>query len=221
MKRILVVEDDLMIQDLIIEFLSNEGYIVDSANNGAEGVQKFKEKEYDLVLLDVMMPIMDGFSACKIIRSKSNVPIIFLSALNEEFDQIKGYDLDCDDYITKPFSFNILLKKVNAVLKRGSSTANNNVLYYEKLKLDLDTYRVEVDGQYIDLTLTEFNILKCLLKTYPAITTRDYLLDDVWGYDYYGDERTVDAHIKNIRKKMTVSYIKTVKGVGYTLDKNA
>lgn len=218
-KRILVIEDDLSIQELIVEFLSSEGYTVDYANDGIEGISKFKEHKYDLIILDVMMPNLDGYSACKMIRSKSNIPIIFLTALSEEENEIKGFDLKCDDYITKPFSFNILIKRVNAVLKR-SLLKTDNSLSFGLLNLNLDTYKIKINEKEIDLTLTEFNILKHLIENYPRITTRETLLNKVWGYDYYGDVRIVDAHIKNIRKKLKVPCIKTMKGIGYTLEKS-
>ena len=217
---ILVMEDDVNIQELIVEFLKAEGYDVDYASDGLEGIQLFKKKEYDLVLLDIMMPNLDGYSVCKMIRQTSNVPIIFLTALNEESNQLKGFELECDDYITKPFSFNLLIQRVKAVLRRGRINISNNLLIFEKLKLDLNTYSAQIDDQNIELTLKEFNILKMLIEKYPQVVTRENLLDSIWGYDYYGDTRIVDAHIKNLRKKIILPYIKTVKGIGYTLEKD-
>ncbi|MCI6459015.1 MAG: response regulator transcription factor [Clostridiales bacterium] len=217
---ILVMEDDVNIQELIVEFLKAEGYDVDYASDGLEGIQLFKKKEYDLVLLDIMMPNLDGYSVCKMIRQTSNVPIIFLTALNEESNQLKGFELECDDYITKPFSFNLLIQRVKAVLRRGRINISSDLLIFEKLKLDLNTYSVQIDDQNIELTLKEFNILKMLIEKYPQVVTRENLLDSIWGYDYYGDTRIVDAHIKNLRKKIILPYIKTVKGIGYTLEKD-
>ena len=217
---ILVMEDDVNIQELIVEFLKAEGYDVDYASDGLEGIQLFKKKEYDLVLLDIMMPNLDGYSVCKMIRQTSNVPIIFLTALNEESNQLKGFELECDDYITKPFSFNLLIQRVKAVLRRGRINISSDLLIFEKLKLDLNTYSVQIDDQHIELTLKEFNILKMLIEKYPQVVTRENLLDSIWGYDYYGDTRIVDAHIKNLRKKIILPYIKTVKGIGYTLEKD-
>ena len=217
---ILVMEDDVNIQELIVEFLKAEGYDVDYASDGLEGIQLFKKKEYDLVLLDIMMPNLDGYSVCKMIRQTSNVPIIFLTALNEESNQLKGFELECDDYITKPFSFNLLIQRVKAVLRRGRINISSDLLIFEKLKLDLNTYSVQIDDQNIELTLKEFNILKMLIEKYPQVVTRENLLDSIWGYDYYGDTRIVDAHIKNLRKKISLPYIKTVKGIGYTLEKD-
>lgn len=218
-KSILVVEDDFNIQELIVEFLSSEGYDVDSANDGLEGIQKFKQGNYDLIILDIMMPNLDGYGVCKMIRNTSNIPIIFLTALNDEGNEVKGFELQCDDYITKPFSFNLLIKRVEAVLRRSIKDSNSSIVSFENLKLNLSTYTVEVEDEIIELTLKEFNILKSLIEKYPQVITREGLLDEIWGYDYYGDTRIVDAHIKNIRKKIGVPYIKTVKGIGYTLEK--
>lgn len=217
---ILVIEDDCNIQELIVEFLSSEGYNVESANDGLEGVQKFKQGHYDLIILDIMMPNLDGYGVCKMIRNISNVPIIFLTALNAEDNQIKGFDLQCDDYITKPFSFNLLIKRVQAILRRSIKSTNEDFVCFEDLKLNLNTYTVEVENETIELTLKEFSILKSLIEKYPQVITREGLLDDIWGYDYYGDTRIVDAHIKNLRKKIGLPYIKTVKGIGYTLEKS-
>ena len=220
-KSILVVEDDANIQELIVEFLRAEDYNVDYASDGLEGVQLFKKNDYDLIILDIMMPNLDGYSVCKMIRKTSSVPIIFLTALNQENDEVKGFELECDDYITKPFSFNLLIKRVEAVLRRSNTTAeSNDYLSFGKLRLDLNTYTVNVDGNTVELTLKEFNILKSLIEKYPQVITRESLLDSIWGYDYYGDTRIVDAHIKNIRKKIELPYIKTVKGIGYTLEKD-
>lgn len=216
---ILVVEDDFNIQELIVEFLNAQGYNVDYASDGIEGMKKFKQGEYNLVILDVMMPNLDGYSLCKMIRQQSSVPIIFLTALTEESDQIKGFDLEGDDYITKPFSFKVLIKRVEALLRRSNNTCNN-CLQFENLKLDLNTYTANINDSVIELTLKEFNILKILIEKYPHVITRENLLDSIWGYDYYGDSRIVDAHIKNIRKKIVLPYIKTVKGIGYTLERD-
>ncbi len=218
---ILVVEDDASIQELIVEFLRAENYNVDYASDGLEGIQLFKQNNYDLIILDIMMPNLDGYSACKMIRKTSNVPIIFLTALNQEHEEVKGFELECDDYITKPFSFNLLIKRVQAVLRRSKdNNSSGDFMSFEKLKLDLNTYTADIDGNIVELTLKEFNILKSLIEKYPQVITRESLLDGIWGYDYYGDTRIVDAHIKNLRKKIELPYIKTVKGIGYTLEKD-
>ena len=219
--KILVVEDDNQIQELIVEFLSSQDYVVDTANDGVEGYEKFKEGEYDLVILDVMMPRLDGHSLCKMIRSiDKEVSIIFLTALGDEENEINGFYLNADDYISKPFSFNILIKRVEAVLRRkNNGKVEEKVLKFEGLKLDLQTFKSYIDGEEIELTLKEFNILKLMISSYPTVVSREKLIEKIWGYDYFGDTRVIDAHMKNIRKKIKKDYIKTIKGVGYVLEK--
>lgn len=218
--KILVVEDDNQIQELIVEFLSSQDYIVDTANDGVEGYEKFKEGKYDLVILDVMMPRLDGHSLCKMIKNiDKDVLVIFLTALGDEESEIKGFDLNADDYISKPFSFNILIKRVEAVLRRKNKENYEEVLEFEGLKLDLQTFKSYVDGEEIELTLKEFNILKLMISSYPTVVSREKLIEKIWGYDYFGDTRVIDAHMKNIRKKIKNDYIKTIKGVGYVLEK--
>lgn len=218
MKKILVVEDDIKINELIIEFLKSEGYEVDSSFDGLSGYSKFKEDNYDLVILDIMMTKLDGYGLCNLIREESDVPIIFLTALSEAEDEIKGFDAMADDYITKPFSFNVLIKRVEAVLRRSEKTNNvKDELSFGNLNINLNTYKVYIDNKEVEFTLKEFNILNILMKSYPNVVSREMLMDKVWGYDYYGDMRVIDAHIKNIRKKIDYDYIGTVKGVGYVL----
>ncbi|MGL4656005.1 MAG: response regulator transcription factor [Sarcina sp.] len=220
-QKILVVEDDLKIQDLICEFLSTQNYDVDCASDGVEGYEKFNEEEYDLVILDVMMPKLDGHGLCSLIRSKNkNVAIIFLTALGEESDELKAFDLDADDYIIKPFSFNVLIKRVKVALKRSVAiNEDKENMVFEDLRLNLNTFKGYFKEEELDLTLKEFNILKLLMEMYPSVVSRDILLDKVWGYDYFGDTRVIDTHIKNIRKKIDYQYLSTVKGIGYVLEK--
>lgn len=221
-KKILVVEDDIQIQELIAEFLKSEEYIVETASDGIEGYEKFKGSNFDLVILDVMMPRLDGYGLCKMIRAVKQVPIIFLTALNEEDDEVKAFNLEADDYITKPFSFNVLIQRVKAVLRRYCFTNedfDDQWLIFEDLKLNNGTYKAYLGEEVIDLTLKEYNILKLFIESYPRVVTREMLMDKIWGYDYYGDMRVIDAHIKNIRKKIQHNYIKTVKGIGYVLEK--
>jgi two-component system response regulator VanR len=219
--KILVVEDDNQIQELIVEFLSSQDYIVDTANDGVEGYEKFKAGEYDLVILDVMMPRLDGHSLCKMIKSiDKEVSVIFLTALGDEESEIKGFDLKADDYISKPFSFNILIKRVEAVLRRKNKEKfEDEVLKFEGLRLELQTFKSYVEEEEIELTLKEFNILKLMISSYPTVVSREKLIEKIWGYDYFGDTRVIDAHMKNIRKKIKKDYIKTIKGVGYVLEK--
>ncbi len=216
---ILIIEDDKNTQELIEESLKTRDFFVDSVSDGLEGIQKFKEKKYDLVLLNISMPNLDGFTVCKMIRKMSEVPIVFISSKNDEAIQIKGYDCGCDDFIVKPFSFNVLTKKIEAILKRTSKIIDSDTLEFEDMVLGLRTYSVTISGESVELTLKEFYILKMLIEKYPQVITRENLLDNIWGYDFYGDTRIIDAHIKNIRKKIKLPYIKTVKGIGYTLDK--
>ncbi|MDY2735116.1 response regulator transcription factor [Intestinibacter sp.] len=219
--NILTVEDDYKSQQLLKEFLTSNGYKVDCAEDGLEAIQMYKENYYDLVLLDINIPNLDGFSVCKMIRKESDIPIIFVTELSSEKDQIKAFDLLCDDYIIKPFSFNLLIRRIQAVLRRAKIDKRESYITFEKIKLNLKTYSVEIEDEVIDLTLKEFKILKALIENYPQVVTREKLLDNIWGYDYFGDTRIVDAHIKNIRKKIVLPYIKTVKGIGYTLKKDA
>ena len=219
--KILVVEDDNQIQELIVEFLSSQDYDVDVANDGVEGYEKFKENKYDLVILDVMMPRLDGHALCKMIRNlDKEVSIIFLTALGDEESEIKGFDLKADDYISKPFSFNILIKRVEDVLRRKQKEEKEDtILEFEGLKLDLQTFKSYIDNEEIELTLKEFNILKLMINSYPTVVSREKLIEKIWGYEYFGDTRVIDAHMKNIRKKIKKDYIKTIKGVGYVLEK--
>ncbi len=216
---ILVIEDNKNIQELIEESLKTSNFFVDSVKDGLEGIQKFKDKKYDLVVLNVEVPNLDGFTICKIIRKVSEVPVVFISSKRDEASQIKAYDCGCDDYIISPFSFNVFVKKIEAILKRSSKNLDYDTLQFDDMVLGLRTYSVTIAGESIELTLKEFSILKMLIEKYPQVITREYLLDNIWGYDFYGDTRIIDAHIKNIRKKINNSYIKTVKGIGYTLDR--
>ncbi|MBC5630091.1 response regulator transcription factor [Clostridium sp. NSJ-6] len=219
--RILVVEDDSQIQELIVEFLSSQDYIVDIASDGIEGYEKFKSRNYDLVILDVMMPKLDGYGLCKMIkRLDENVSIIFLTALGDEESEVRGFELKADDYISKPFSFNVLIKRVEAVLRRHKKEKEeSDILEFEKLRLELQTFKAYVNEEEIELTLKEFNILALMINSYPIVVSREMLIEKIWGYDYFGDTRVIDAHMKNIRKKIQKDYIKTIKGVGYVLEK--
>jgi two-component system, OmpR family, response regulator VanR len=219
MYKILVVEDDIDIQELIKEFLVSQEYEVDVASDGIEGINMFNENEYNLVMLDIMLPNIDGYSLCKMIRAKSDVPIMMLTALDDEKDEVKGFELGVDDYITKPFSFNILIRRVEAVLRRYNKVDKLNILKFEEIHMDVDAYKVYVDENEIELTTKEFEILKMLLENRGKVLSREVMLDKLWGYEYYGDARVIDTHIKNIRQKTGIQYIKTVKGIGYKIDK--
>lgn len=219
MQKILIVEDDLDIQELLQNFLKEAGYGIAAAKDGMEALEMFTST-FDLVLLDVMLPKIDGFSVCEFIRKKSNVPIIMLTALNGEEEQIKGLDLQVDDYITKPFSMPVLIRKIAAVLRRSQlQSLKHQVISYGNFTLDLDSYTAGMDGTVYNLTQREFEILRELLLHQGRVMTRQNLLDKLWKYDFYGDDRVVDTHIKNLRKKLGIDFIQTVRGVGYKVDK--
>ena len=204
MQRILVVEDDFDIQELLQNFLQETGYEVDIAGDGVEALSIFIDGKYDLILLDIMLPKIDGYGVCELIRKQSDVPIIMLTALNGEDDQIKGLDLQVDDYITKPFSMPILIRKIAAVLRRSSqgTVESYQSITYGNLLLNCDGYTATMNGNTFELTQKEFEILRELLTHQGRILTRQNLLDKLWRYDFYGDERVVDTHIKNLRTKL-------------------
>ena len=221
MQRILVVEDDFDIQELLQNFLQETGYEVDIAGDGVEALSICIDGQYDLILLDIMLPKIDGYGVCELIRKQSDVPIIMLTALNGEDDQIKGLDLQVDDYITKPFSMPILIRKIAAVLRRSSqgTVESYQSITYGNLLLNCDGYTATMNGNTFELTQKEFEILRELLTHQGRILTRQNLLDKLWRYDFYGDERVVDTHIKNLRKKLGIDFIQTIRGVGYKIDK--
>lgn len=221
MQRILVVEDDFDIQELLQNFLQETGYEVDIAGDGVEALSIFIDGKYDLILLDIMLPKIDGYGVCELIRKQSDVPIIMLTALNGEDDQIKGLDLQVDDYITKPFSMPILIRKIAAVLRRSSqgTVESYQSITYGNLLLNCDGYTATMNGNTFELTQKEFEILRELLTHQGRILTRQNLLDKLWRYDFYGDDRVVDTHIKNLRKKLGIDFIQTIRGVGYKIDK--
>jgi len=172
-----------------------------------------------LILLDLMLPKIDGYGVCELIRKESDIPIVMLTALDREEEQLKGFDLNIDDYITKPFSMSILLKKIAAILRRTLSATPGSRQVYRDLIADHEAYKVQIKGKYVELTQKEFEVLWELLSNQDRILTRQMLLNRLWKYDFYGDERVVDTHIKNLRKKLSVDYIKTLRGVGYSIDK--
>ena len=223
MNKILVVEDDLDIQELLQNFLQESGYDITVANDGLEAINIFSDDDFDLILLDILLPKIDGFSVCEFIRKKSQIPIIILTALNGEKEQIKGLDLQVDDYITKPFSMPVLVRKIAAVLRRASKTPDqeHKTISYDNLILDFDDYTASVNGISYELTQREFEVLRELLLNRGRILTRQNLLNKLWKYDFYGDERVIDTHIKNLRKKLNITFIQTIRGVGYKIDKES
>ncbi len=219
MQKLLVVEDDLDIQELLQNFLQEAGYRVTAANDGVEAVSLFSGSPFDLILLDVMLPKIDGFTVCECIRRQSQVPIIMLTALSGEEEQIRGLDLQVDDYITKPFSMPVLIRKIAAVLRRSRQSDKHQAICYKTLVLDLDSYTAKAGGTEYKLTHHEFGVLRELLSHQGRVLTRQNLLERIWKYDFYGDERVVDTHIKNLRKKLGIDFIQTIRGVGYKIEK--
>ena len=209
------------IQELLKNFLQEAGYSIVLANDGVEALSIFSDVQFDLILLDIMLPKIDGFAVCELIRKQSQVPIIMLTALNGEEEQIRGLDMQVDDYITKPFSMPVLIRKIAAVLRRSiiSQNQEHQTVAYKNLILDLDSYSALVNGESYELTQREFEILRELLLNQGRVLTRQILLERLWKYDFYGDERVVDTHIKNLRKKLGIDFIQTIRGVGYKIDK--
>ncbi len=220
-KTILIIEDEASIQKIIKAFLEDAGYTVVLADDGLEGIEKFHKCNPDLVLLDLMLPKIDGFAVCEILRKESRVPIIMLTALDDDDSQMKGFDALADDYITKPFTMPLVMRRIEAVLRRTEqgSQDETTVIRYKEITLDIDSFTVLVSGENISLTTREFEILKLLLENQGRVFTRDNLLNTVWGYDYFGDAKIVNTHIKNIRRKLGVDYIETIRGVGYKIEK--
>ena len=220
-KMILIIEDEESIQNIIKAFLEDAGYTVVLAADGMEGIEQFRASKPDLVLLDCMLPKIDGFAVCEILRKESRVPIIMLTALDDDDSQMKGFDALADDYITKPFSMPVVMKHIEAVLRRAEQGAGveTNILRYKDLTLDTDSFTVLVKDESVSLTIREFEILKLLVENQGRVFTRESLLDSIWGYDYFGDEKIVNTHIKNIRKKLGVDYIETIRGAGYKIEK--
>ena len=215
-----MIEDEKDIQNIIKAFLENADYKVETADDGLEGINLIQKNSYDLVLLDIMMPKIDGFVVCEMIRKNSNIPIIILTALTDEESQLKGFDKLADDYITKPFSMPIVLKHIEAIFRRtDNNNETSNILKYKNMILNIENYEVYVDNQKVTLTYREFEILKLFLENQGKVFTRDNILNSIWGYDYFGDDKIVNTHIKNIRKKLGYDYIETVRGVGYKIDK--
>ena len=220
-KMILIIEDERSIQNVIKAFLEDAGYTVILAGDGLEGVEQFRLHKPDLVLLDMMLPKIDGFAVCEILRKESRVPIIMLTALDDDDSQLKGFDALADDYITKPFSMPVVMKRIEAVLRRAEqgSAASSSVIRYKEITLDTDSLTVLVGALSVSLTAREFDILKLLLENQGRVVSREKLLDSIWGYGYIGDEKIVNTHIKNIRKKLGVDYIETIRGAGYKIEK--
>jgi Response regulators consisting of a CheY-like receiver domain and a winged-helix DNA-binding domain len=223
MKKILVVEDEPDIRELLGSYLRNEGYDVAAAEDGVAALSCFSEGGFDLVILDIMIPKIDGYGVCEVIKKQSDVPVLMLSALGEEKDLIKGYDAMADDYMTKPFSMPVLLRKVSAILRRNDAPSEKentaSSVVCGELTLIPDRMEVLVSGKRVEVTSREFDILLTLAKHPGRIFTREMLLDMLWDYNSFVDERIVDSHIKNLRHKLGGDYIETVRGRGYRIGK--
>ena len=216
--KILVVDDESRMRKLVKDFLLRKDYMVLEATNGEEAVDIFIEnKDIALIILDVMMPKMDGWQACKEIRALSEVPIIMLTAKSDERDELLGFELGVDEYISKPFSPKILVARVEAILRRTSGTSTGEVLSAGDIELDISAHTVKVKGKNIDLSFKEFELLNYFVVNAGVALSREKILNNVWNYDYFGDARTIDTHVKKLRSKLgdCGEYIKTIWGMGY------
>ena len=221
MKKILVVEDELEIRQLLASYLRNEGFSVSEAEDGVAALELFDKDKFDLVILDILIPKIDGYGVCELVKSKSAVPVIFLSALGDERSMIKGYDSLADDYVTKPFSMPVFLRKVKAVLRRDLSSSNDDYskITYKNIVMIPDLMKVLVEGIEVELTSREFDLLLTLIKNPGRVSSREMLLEMLWDYNSLVDERIIDSHIKNIRHKVGEGIIETVRGRGYRVEK--
>lgn len=223
--KVLVVEDDANIAELIRLYLEKDGYEVCHAADGISAVENFSSFKPDIVLLDIMLPRLDGWGVCREIRKESNTPIIMLTAKDETFDKVMGLEIGADDYISKPFEMKEVIARIRAVLRRTSpqeAEPKSNVLHYENLTIDMDAYQVEICGKRIELPPKELELLNYLASNPNRVFTRNQLLDAVWGFEYFGESRTVDVHVKRLREKIDGAsdkwVLKTIWGVGYKFD---
>ena len=218
--KILVVDEEMRMRKIVKDFLQRENYMVIEAENGEKAVDIFfSEKDIALIILDVMMPQMDGWEVCKEIRKLSDVPIVMLTAKSEESDELLGFDLGVDEYITKPFSPKVLVARVNAILRRTIGDVSD-CLEYEGIYMDKLAHMVKVDGEVVDLSYKEFELLEYFMGNIGVALSRDKILDNVWNYDYFGDARTIDTHVKKLRSKLGSKgeLIKTIWGMGYKFE---
>lgn len=223
MPDILIVDDEEMIRRLIRKYAEFEGYDAWEANDGMAAVSLCKKRKFDIVIMDIMMPDLDGFSASKMIRSESDVPIIMLSARGEEYDKVRGFEIGVDDYVVKPFSPKELMLRVAAVLKRYKQSDNrsqNEIVKIEGITADLSARLVYVDGVRVDMSPKEYDLFFYMLKNKNIALSREKIITEVWGFDYYGDDRTLDTHIKLLRKSLGkyATHIVTLRSVGYRFD---
>ncbi len=223
---LLIVDDEARIRDLIRKYAAFESYNVEEASNGMEAIEKCRQKNYDLIIMDVMMPELDGFSACREIRRKSQVPMIMLSARGEEYDRIHGFELGIDDYVVKPFSPRELMMRVSAVLKRTAANvpaaSDGERVTIGDMVVDFAARQVTIKGEKLNLSPKEYDLLFYMVRNRGIALTREKLISDVWGYDFFGDDRTLDTHIKLLRKSLGeyADKITTLRGVGYRFEKD-
>jgi len=218
--KVLIVDDEEMIRGVLKEYVEFEGGTAYEAADGMQAVKLCRENDFDIILMDVMMPRLDGFSAVKEIKKTKNIPVIMLSARGEEYDKLFGFEIGVDDYVTKPFSPKEVMARIHAVLKRGAQENTNDVVTFEGLTIDMVGRNVFVDGEKAELTPKEYEILFYFVKNKGIALTREKLLMDVWGFDFYGDDRTVDTHIKMLRSnlKQYRKFIVTLRGLGYKFE---
>lgn len=215
--NILIVDDEKLLRDVVKEYCLNDNYNVYEAENGLEALQVLEKENIDLIVLDIMMPKMDGYTFFKQMKEKENIPTIVLSARGEEYDKLLGFDLGIDDYLTKPFSPRELMARIKAILKRSNNLVEDNIFVYQGLKVDFKGRVLYIDDEEVYLTPKEFDLLTYFIKNPNTAITRDQLLNKVWGYDYFGDDRTIDSHIKILRNNLGKyrDLIITIRGVGY------
>ena len=220
MAKLLVVDDEIKIREMIKKYANFEGYEVVEAGDGFEAISLCNNAHFDLIIMDVMMPELDGFSTVKEIRKKSDIPVIMLSARGEEYDRIHGFEVGTDDYVVKPFSVKELMMRIAAILSRANNNKPSNTVQFEGLEIDYIARVVKTDGQIIDLSPKEYDLLAFLSQNNHVALNRETLLTEIWGYDYYGDDRTLDTHIKLLRKSLGTyqKFITTLRGVGYRFD---
>ncbi|MGO1580167.1 MAG: response regulator transcription factor [Peptoniphilaceae bacterium] len=227
MAKILICDDEAGLRTVIKRYATFEGHQVVEASNGLEAVETFKNNKFDIIIMDIMMPKLDGFSAVKEIRKSSDIPIIMLSARGEEYDKILGFELGIDDYVVKPFSSKEIMLRINAILRRENKNKSVNQdegehIVFEKngFKVDITAYKVFVDGIQVDMAPKEYDLLFFLIKNKNIAIPREKILSEVWGYDYMGDDRTLDTHMKLLRRSIRPygSLIKTLRGLGYRFD---
>lgn len=220
MFKILVVDDEKSIREVIRTYAEFEGHEVVEASDGLEAIDSVKEEDFDVIVMDIMMPKLDGFSSYKEIRKLKDIPVLMLSARGEEYDKLFGFEIGIDDYVTKPFSPKELMARLNVIVNRNNKIEENNKMEFEGLKIDLDGRVVFVDNEIVELTPKEYDLLVYMVKNKNIALSRDKLLNQVWGYNFYGEDRTVDTHIKMLRNsiKQYRKFIVTVRGVGYKFD---